>query len=341
MWYEDGCTWDDKSGKYIETGIWTPYSAEALANVNKQKREGPIFKLVSDGATYVIDLDRQVQVRHSKSSHDGIEGWMRRIKSDARAELPPPTSRVHQPHFADSPCTCAVCTFSGPNLKDREDAIRFHGTQTLDLSDGIPSYWNALRWPKDSVFDGAVTLPYDHPLFHRCVATLLDATDAVKSCEIQRVVMNCNFDLFTAYQTHALLTNERGVPRGERWLFHGTKECAVSCILKSGYDSRYNRRQLLGPGTYFSADPSYCMQKSIAEVGRDGLQHIILSRVSLGKCLKYSKRRATQLSESSWGELQYPSPKGGACVKCEGYVSTQNDYQAYPEFVVVIKASKP
>jgi hypothetical protein len=82
------------------------------------------------------------------------------------------------------------------------------------------------------------------------------------------------------YQGHREVMERTGVVN-ERNLFHGTSEEGALGIWKNSFDNRYAKDGAWGYGTYFADDPN--KSHSYAPPNKDGIRHMLICRVLLGK----------------------------------------------------------
>lgn len=115
----------------------------------------------------------------------------------------------------------------------------------------------------------------------------------------------------------------------ERYAFHGTNEKAIEAIVKEGFKYRFNSRHLFGRGSYFSTNASYSLDPQFASPNANGEQHVIVTRICVGKTVQGTQNLFPSMDDSyqtAVDDMYLPTM----------YVTFHDD-QTFPEFLVALK----
>jgi hypothetical protein len=115
----------------------------------------------------------------------------------------------------------------------------------------------------------------------------------------------------------------------ERYAFHGTNEKAIEAIVKEGFKYRFNSRHLFGRGSYFSTTASYSLDPQYASPNANGEQHVIVTRICVGKTVQGTQNLLPSMDDSyqtAVDDMHSPNT-----------FVTFHDDQTFPEFLVALK----
>ena len=116
----------------------------------------------------------------------------------------------------------------------------------------------------------------------------------------------------------------------ERYAFHGTTSSAVASIVKYGFKYKYSSRYLYGKGIYFAKSPRYSLSDEYAVPNHKKEKFMFISRVCVGR-EKCGYRDLQDVDDTFQSASDHHLPEYSSIIV------TFNDYQSYPEFLVVLK----